>query len=249
MSEAPDLIVPEAAAPASADATVETAPAAAPAAEGAELTTPEPKVGEGEAAAAAGQGADTGTAPDGATSKVEGTEGKDGEVKAEDAPQGAPESYAEFTVPEGFTLNTDLGTELTALAKELNLPQATAQKLVDIGVKQAQGFVASMKSGVEAAKAQWAEAVRSDAEIGGANLGPNMAVAKKALVAFGTPELTGLLNQTGLSQNPEFLRLLFRVGSAISEDTLVDGDGGGAGGGKPAVRDHASRMYPKMNKT
>lgn len=244
MSEAPDLIVPEAAAPASADAVIEPA-AAAPAA-AAELTTPEPKVGEGEAAAAAGQGADTGTAPEGATSKVEGAEGKDEPVKAEDAPQGAPESYADFTMPEGITLDPEMGTELTALAKELNLPQATAQKLVDIGVKQAQGFAAALKTSVETAKTQWADAVRSDAEIGGANLGPNMAVAKKALVAFGTPELTGLLNQTGLSQNPEFLRLLFRVGSAISEDTLVGGEGGGGGGGKPAIRDHAKRMYPAM---
>lgn len=246
MSEAPDLIVPEAAAPASAAAIVE--PVAAPPAAAAELATPEPKVGEGEAAAAAGQGADTGTAPDGGTSKVEGTEGKDGVVKAEDAPEGAPESYADFTMPEGITLDPEMGTELTALAKELNLPQATAQKLIDLGVKQAQGFAAALTKSVDTAKAQWADAVRSDKEIGGANLGVNMATAKKALVAFGTPELTGLLNQTGLGQNPEFLRLLVRVGAAISEDTLVDGDGGGAGGGKPAVRDHAARMYPKMNK-
>lgn len=246
MSEAPDLIVPEAAAPASADAVIE--PVAAAPAVAAELATPEPKVGEGEAAPAAGQGADTGTAPDGAKSKVEGTEGTDKPVKAEDAPQGAPESYADFTLPEGFTLNSDLGTELSALAKELNLPQATAQKLVDIGVKQAQGFAETMKTSVDAAKAQWADAVRSDVEIGGANLSVNMATAKKALVAFGTPELTGLLNETGLAQHPEFLRLLFRVGGAISEDTLVSGDGGGSGGGKPAVRDHATRMYPKMNK-
>lgn len=246
MSEAPDLIVPEAAAPASAAATVEPVAAAAPAAVAAELTTPEPKVIEGEAAAAAGQGGDTGTAPDGAASKVEGAEGADKTAKAEDAPQGAPESYADFTLPEGVTLDPEMGTELTALAKELNLPQATAQKLVDLGVKQAQGFATALKTSVDAAKAQWADAVRSDAEIGGANLGPNMAVAKKALVAFGTPELTGLLNQTGLSQNPEFLRLLFRVGSAISEDTLVGSDGGGVGGGKPVIRDHAKNMYPTM---
>lgn len=246
MSEAPDLIVPEAAAPASAAVTVEPVAAAAPAAETTELATPEPKVIEGEAAAAAGQGGDTGTAPDGAKSKVEGTEGTDETTKAEDAPEGAPESYAAFTMPEGITLDPEMGTELTAIAKELNLPQAKAQKLIDLGVKQAQGFAEALKTSVEAAKVQWADAVRNDKEIGGANLQVNMATAKKALVAFGTPELTGLLNQTGLGQNPEFLRLLVRVGAAISEDTLVNGDGGGAGGGKPAVRDHAKRMYPAM---
>jgi hypothetical protein len=208
-----------------------------------ELATPEPKAGEGEAAAAAGQGAGTGEAvQDGGKSEGQGTEGaKEGEGAA----NGAPETYAEFVMPEGITIAPELGADLIATARELNLSQEAAQKLADLGIKQAQAFQATLAKSVETAKAQWADAVRADVEIGGANLSVNMATAKKALVAFGTPELTGLLNQTGLGLNPEFLRLLVRVGAAISEDTLVDGDGGN-GGGQPAVRDHAARMYPKM---
>lgn len=247
MSEAPDLAVPEAAAPAQAAVAAE-APAvgaAAPAADApvAELATPEPEAGEGEAAAAAEQGAGKGEAVDtDGKSKDEGTEGaKEGGADT----NGAPETYADFTMPEGVVMDPALGTDLTALAKELNLPQDKAQKLVDIGVKQAQAFATAMETSVNAAKTQWLGEVRADPEIGGAKLTENMVIAKRAVVAFGTPALVGLLNQTGLSQHPEMLRLLTRVGAAISEDTLVDG-GGSPAGGKPAVRDHAKRLYPGM---
>lgn len=147
-------------------------------------------------------------------------------------------------MPEGFSLPPEMGTELTTIAKELGLPQDKAQKLIDLGVKHAQGVQKAMEDGLTAAKATWAEAARTDPEIGGDNFGPNMALAKKAMTTFGTPALTELLNKTGLSVNPEFLRLLFRVGDAISEDTLVEGDGGSG----PAVeKDRARRLYPNMS--
>lgn len=238
MSEAIALDTP--AADASATAAPVTEPVAAAPAAAAELTTPEPKAGEGEAAAAAGQGAGTGEAATGG--KTEGEEAKGEEGGADTT--GAPEQYADFTMPEGVTMDPALGAELTTLAKELNLPQAQAQKLADLGVKQAQAFQTALKTSADAARTQWAEQVRADPEIGGAKLAEQMAVAKKAVVAFGTPALVGLLNQTGLGQHPEVLRLLVNVGAAISEDTLVDSDG--SHGGKPAVKDHAKRMYPKM---
>lgn len=241
MSEGLDLVVPAADSTTEAAVTTEAQTVAATPVAATELATPEPKVGEGETAAAVGQGANTGEAPDGGTSKVEGA---DGAAKTGEAAEGAPEAYADFTMPDGFQLDADMSTELTTIAKELNLSQDKAQKLIDLGVKQAQGFQAALKTSVETAKAQWADAVRSDAEIGGAKLTAAMATAKKAVVAFGTPQLVGLLNETGLGQHPEFLRLLTRVGDAISEDTLVNPEGGG--GGKPAIKDHARRLYPGM---
>lgn len=248
MSEAADLAVPAAAVTPAAEA-APAAPAAAPeasAAEGvaaapaAELATPEPKAGEGEAAPAAGQDTGTGEAADGGKSDGEKPQGEDGEAAA----TGAPETYAAFTLPEGVQMDPTLGEGLTALAKELNLPQDKAQKLVDLGVAQAQAFATAMKTSVENAKTEWADKVRADPVLGGANLSQNMAIAKKAVVAFGSPELIGVLNETGLGTHPAMLRLLYAVGSAISEDTLVDSDS--SHGGAPVTKDHAKRLYPKM---
>ena len=55
--------------------------------------------------------------------------------KDQDKPEGAPEQYAEFALPEGFQVDTAVMDEFKGLAKELNLPQATAQKLVDLQAK------------------------------------------------------------------------------------------------------------------
>lgn len=230
------------------DGAAASAPAAAASAtaEGAaapELAIPEAAQASdtGEGAAAAGQGAGNDEAANGGTSEADGAEG---EGEGEGAANGAPETYADFTMPEGFTLPPEMGSELTAIAKELGLPQDKAQKLIDLGVKHAQGVQQSMQASIDAAATAWADAARTDPEIGGDNFGPNMALAKKAIATFGSPALVELLNQTRLSVNPEFLRLLYRVGDAISEDTLVDGDGGSG----PAVeKDRAKRLYPNMS--
>jgi len=42
--------------------------------------------------------------------------------KADDAPQGAPEAYEDFSVPEGVELDAELLGEFKNVAKELNLP-------------------------------------------------------------------------------------------------------------------------------
>lgn len=138
----------------------------------------------------------------------------------------------------------DLGSDLTALAKELNLPQAQAQKFVDLSVKHAQALQGHMAKTFETTKAGWAEEVRNHPTMGGANMAANMATAKKAIVAFGTPALTGFLNKTGLGQHPAMLELLVNVGAAISEDTIENGGEAQPGGG--GHRDHAKRLYPGM---
>jgi hypothetical protein len=74
-------------------------------------------------------------------------------------------------------------------------------------------------------------------------LAENLSVAKKALDAFGSPELRVLLEQSGLGNNPEVIRFMFRAGKAISEDSFV---GRSTGAGKPMPKDFggfASALY------
>src|SRR5262245_53151779 len=56
----------------------------------------------------------------------------------EKPPVVAPEKYEDFKVPEGYTLDGEVGKEASAMFKELNLPQEAAQRLVDFYVKQTQ---------------------------------------------------------------------------------------------------------------
>jgi hypothetical protein len=235
------LITPEAADTPAPAATGDQGAGASASAAAAPQAAQGSEAGEGDAAAAAGQGAGDDQAANGSVSEGAGAEGaKDGEGAA----TGAPEAYADFTMPEGFQIDAEYGGELSTIAKELNLPQDKAQKLVDLGVKHAQNVVAALKTQQTEAIAGWVDAVRNDPEIGGSGLTENMATAKRAVVAFGTPELVGLLNETGLSRHPDVVRFMVRVGAAISEDTdLVSGDGNGAG---PGQQDRAKKLYPNQ---
>jgi hypothetical protein len=148
----------------------------------------------------------------------------------------APESY-EYQMPEGIELDKAAADEFSAIAKELKLDQSTAQKVADVGAKMAQRQIEAQAKLVET----WVEQVKTDPEIGGDKLDENLAVARKAMDAFGTPELKDVLNATGLGNHPAVIKAFFKAGKAISEDKFV------AGSPKGAETDMAKRMFPSMN--
>jgi hypothetical protein len=155
-------------------------------------------------------------------------------VKA-DAPKGAPEKY-EFKAPEGRNFDNEVISSFSDIAKELNLSQESAQKILDkVGAKAAE----RQAQNLEAIRQEWAQTSQADKEFGGDNIQSNLAVAKKALDTFGTPELRSLLNESGLGNHPELIRFFYRAGKAISEDQYVVTNGSSAAN-KPAVRDFAS---------
>jgi len=152
------------------------------------------------------------------------------------AAKGAPDKY-EFKAPEGKTYDPNLITAFEAAAKDSNLPQDAAQKLLDQMSPKLQERQAEQ---VTAIRQEWFEASKSDKEFGGANLEVNLGIAKKALDEFGSPELNKLLVSTGLGSHPEIVRAFYKAGKALSEDTFV----AGGNRGKTTVT-AASVLYDK----
>lgn len=177
---------------------------------------------EGAQAAATAQTAQTAQAPGTETQAAEGTK-PEGD-KAADKPQGAPEKY-EFKPPEGREFDAAVLEQFSEVARELNLPQEAAQKVID---KIAPALAEKQARLVEEVRAGWVEGAKADKEFGGEKLAENLAVAKKALEAFGSPELKTLLNETGLGNHPELIRAFYRAGKQISEDRFVPGGGNAA---------------------
>ena len=164
--------------------------------------------------------------------------------KAPDAPQGAPDKY-EFKPVEGRTLDSETMSTFAEVAKELGLTQDSAQRILD---RMAPQMAQRQQAQIEAIRTEWVEASKTDAEFGGDKIAENLAVAKKALDQFGTPELRALLNESGLGNHPEIIRLMYRAGKSISEDTYVGRSAGT--GGKPLPKsfaDAASALYPNPN--
>jgi hypothetical protein len=127
-----------------------------------------------------------------------------------DEPVGAPEKYEAFTAPEGVNLSDAHVEQFATMARELNLPQDGAQKLVDMTLR---AQIAS--------EAAWKDAAKVDPEIGGDKHAEHLAVAKTALDKFGSDALKASLGTFG--SHPEVIRLLYRVGQAISQDGFVPG--------------------------
>ncbi|EHP6080508.1 peptidase [Escherichia coli] len=142
-------------------------------------------------------------------------------------PEGAPEKY-EFKAAEGAELDTEALKDFEPLARELNLNQEQAQKLVDMYGTKLLPMV--QKQQAEAWQKQtegWAESVKADKEIGGDKLNSNLSAAQRALEQFGTPELKEYLNGTGLGNHPELVKTFIRIGKAMSEDNMVTGNESG----------------------
>jgi hypothetical protein len=172
------------------------------------------------------------------TQTTEAANAEGGEASGEKAPEGAPEKY-EFSIPEGSTLDAEGLEAFSEIAKDLNLSQDAAQKMID---KMAPEMAARQAEAIKAVQAEWLEGSKVDKEFGGEKLNENLSVAKKALDTFGTPELRTLLNETGLGNHPEIIRMMYRAGKAISEDKFVPATGGSPAGSK----DFAKSLYPNQ---
>ena len=160
---------------------------------------------------------------------------------------GLAEEIREFLIEKisvtGGHLASNLGTvELTiALHRALNLPQDKAQLMLD---KMQPVLVQRQTEQLQAASIEWANSARTDQEIGGERFQENLGVAKKAMEAYASPELRQLLNESTLGNNPEVIRLFYRVGKDMSEDRLVTGQGGTNKAADPRSLYRASNMNP-----
>lgn len=139
---------------------------------------------------------------------------------------GAPEKY-EFTAGEGVELDTEALKDFEPVARELNLTNEQAQKLVDAYPKILAGVQQRQAEAWQAQTEQWAADVKADKEIGGDKLTANLSAAQRALDLFGTPELKEYLNTTGLGNHPDLVKTFVKIGKAMSEDGMVDGSNQG----------------------
>ncbi|HDS9360804.1 TPA: peptidase [Enterobacter chengduensis] len=140
--------------------------------------------------------------------------------------EGAPEKY-EFTAGEGVELDAEALKDFEPVARDLNLTNEQAQKLVDAYPKILAGVQQRQAEAWQKQTEGWAETVKADKEIGGDKLTANLSAAQRALDQFGTPELKEYLEGTGLGNHPELVKTFIKIGKAMSEDGMVDGSNQG----------------------
>lgn len=157
----------------------------------------------------------------------------------EQKPEGAPEKY-EFKPAEGQELDTSALEHFEPIAREMNLTNEQAQKMVDLyGTKIMPMVQQQQVEAWQKTTEQWAADVKADKEIGGDKLTANLSAAQRALEQFGDPELKEYLDSTGLGNHPALVKAFIKVGKAMSEDKVVTG--GHESGGSDLI----SAFYPK----
>ena len=150
----------------------------------------------------------------------------------------APEKY-EFVAPEGKVFDSEVLSSFSEVAKEIDLSQEQAQKILD---KVTPVIEARQIAQAESVQAEWLKSSQADKEFGGDKLDENLGLAKKVLDQYGTPELKEFLNTTKLGNHPEVIRIFYKMGKEISEDKFVGGHKEGTGGVK-TFNDMANKLY------
>tara|TARA_R110000851_G_C12955545_1_gene553739 strand:+ start:38 stop:679 length:642 start_codon:yes stop_codon:yes gene_type:complete len=163
------------------------------------------------------------------------TDGEDTDSSNDDV----PETYADFTLPEGMTLDSELLAEALPVFKDLGLTQTQAQGLVDLQSKKAEADAQAQMNDFNQMIDGWKDQSKNDKEFGGDKFEENVAIARSAIESFGTPELKDLLSEHGVGNHPEVIRFMVKVGK-LTQEKNIDG------GGKPpnVSQDRADRLYP-----
>lgn len=154
----------------------------------------------------------------GSEQQTQPAESAQAEAKQEEKPAAkAPEKY-EFKAEEGKEFSPDVLQKFEEIARELDLSQEGAQKMLDTIAPQ---IVKAQEAAHAKIVSDWADQAKADKEIGGEKFAENLAVAKKALETFGTPELREVLDKSGLGNHPELIRAFMRAGQKISSASFV----------------------------
>ena len=138
-------------------------------------------------------------------------------------PEGAPEKYEAFKVPEGLTLNPGMTSKLEVLAKEFSLSQEKTQRLVDLAAEHTLYIQQQQQEKWAEIRTEWVKAIQEDKTFGGEKFAENHVRAQRALSTFDPDgDFKELLKQ-GYGDNPAIFKFLVRIDQATSEDRLVDG--------------------------
>ena len=194
-------------------------------------TDPGSTGGQGEGGEGAGGDAGAGEAA------KDGKAG-DGPDKLDDA--GPPEAYADFTLPDGFTLDGDRKDATLALFRELGLSQERGQKAIDHFIKTVGEDETVRNAAAEAAVAQqredWAKQAKTEL---GDQYDKEISMARTAVQAMQNPKLVQAFDEQGWGNHPELIKAFAFFGRMMR-------DSGSDGIGSPGAADAPKKPWETL---
>jgi hypothetical protein len=195
---------------------------------------------------------ETKAASDGKDQAAAGKEADRSLIGKGDSPQGAPEKYEDFNVPEGFILDPEVGDKIGTLFKEGNLSQSYAQKLIDFYIKETREAQERPGKFYQDMRKQWVDEINKDSDIGGSKLNGAMAAISKLIGSTGElgEAFKDAMDYTGAGDHPAVAKFLYALAKKLTEGGPVRGTGPSLEGmrqpGTPAMPSAAQAMYPNL---
>lgn len=154
---------------------------------------------------------------------TETTETEKVEEKTEDKTEDKKTEEIVLKTPENSDLTQAEIDEVLNLAKENNLTQEQAQKIVDARASSISGYVSRTMEKHKEQVAAWADSVKSDKELGGENYKKTIELSRRAIDKYASPALKKALDESGYGNHPELVRVFKRFGETISDSKMVHG--------------------------
>lgn len=123
-------------------------------------------------------------------------------------------------LPDGVEWHQDKVQDFLKFAHEIGLSQAQVEKLI---ARDAQQVAASVGNPIEQARACY-DALRNgdDDHPGfGAAVDAKLAIAKRTIEVMGGGAMLEKLQQNGMANDPDFVRMIVKIGQELVEDGIV----------------------------
>jgi hypothetical protein len=188
--------------------------------------------GESLLAQAGGKGEkpEDGEAKEGESQKDADEKGEKKEIK--------PLTAADLVIPEGKVWDEEVGGSFLDIVNEANIPPEVTNKLIALYSGQQdkmfaaeQAATAAEREKYQAEIAEWEKAAKADKEYGGQKWDAAQTAIARGRDRLATPEAVAFIEEYKLGSHPEILRMFYRAGLLLGEDSGLAAGGGGAAPG------------------
>lgn len=130
---------------------------------------------------------------------------------------GRPETYENYDMGEYAPETTE---DFRQLAHQIGLNNDQANVLFDAYVNAMAGQQEQEQSAFEQFEVENTQALQKE---WGGSFDKNVELARRAFMNFATPEAVEIMEQTGLGNHPEILKVFSRIGELLQEDSVLPG--------------------------
>lgn len=146
-----------------------------------------------------------------------------------------PEVYEDFKMPEGFSMDESLKSDVCSMFKGMSLTQEQGQKLIDFYAGKITEMKQSELDGIGAQRKQWRDELRAQPDYE-----RNRALAKKGLSQVAhIPGFKEMFTGSWMQDHPVLFRMFAHIGAMKAEDTPSK-----PGGGDNSSGDKNSERFP-----